>query len=37
MELNYIDQDQYDTASNELTEIRKMISGYIKTVRKANS
>ena len=33
MELKYIKQDEYDTASNELTEIRKMISGYIKTVR----
>ena len=39
MELKYIDQNKYDRANNELTEIRKMISGYIKTVRnsKANS
>ena len=33
MELNYIEQDKYDTASSELTEIRKMIAGYTKTVR----
>ena len=33
MELKYIDQDKYNRASNELTEIRKMISGYSKTIR----
>ena len=32
-ELKYINQDEYDRANKELTEIRKMISGYIKTVR----
>lgn len=33
MELKYIDPDKYERASSELTEIRKMISGYAKSVR----
>lgn len=33
MELKYIDQDKYAAAGGELIEIRKMISGYVKTIR----
>lgn len=33
MELKYIDQDRYEAAGGELIEIRKMISGYVKTIR----
>jgi four helix bundle protein len=33
MELKYIDSKIYSAISNELTEVRKMLSGYIKTIR----
>jgi len=36
MELKYIDSEKYKPLNNELTEIRKMLSGYIKTIRNTN-
>lgn len=33
MELKYIDMDTYCIINSELTEIRKMLFGYIDTIR----